>query len=364
MEETKIKIRNKILLHTIVVLVICIIYTTIFVSDTYARYLKTYDYVDKISFVGDIYPREGITAKAYDEGGIDRVVHTSYQKIINESDLLVGNLECAITDNKDAVASKSFTFRIEPKHTKILSDAKIDVVTLANNHSMDYGKDALIDTINNLNKYNISYFGVGDNTLDAIKPLEKYINGRRYLFFAGSGVVPDHNWFATNDTFGMSNGYHAEEICNSIKKEKKKDPNCICIAYMHWGEEKNLNITERQESVGKKLVDAGADLVIGSHPHIFQKIEYYNNVPIIYSMGNFIYGETETNTLILTAYFDYNENDNKILYIKIDPGFSGREMVKLDAYKNEREENVYNLLVNSPTCEIYDGVYIREKLAK
>lgn len=320
--------------------------------------------LDIISFVGDIYPSDNQVGKAYEKSGdINNVIDKYMLNTINQSDYTVGNLECAISD-RGTPFDKKYTFRIQPKYTEIIKKAGIDLLTLANNHTLDYGEEALKDTMKNLQKYDIEYMGAGDNTKEASALVEKNINGRKYLFFTASMVAPTHKWFATEDKFGLSNGYYLYDVYDNIKKAKEEDENVICIVYMHWGEEKSLVSDISQRKAAEILVKAGADLIVGSHSHTFQNIEYINHVPVIYSLGNFIYGATVTDTLILSAYFIYDDNNDREIALKITPGISGRETVKTLPYKKDRDLKVLDFLKTSNTCRIDKDLYIGEILSR
>ncbi|MCQ2609406.1 MAG: CapA family protein [Lachnospiraceae bacterium] len=354
-----LKLNNILVKYLLIVVTFCV--TTIFFYDTVeARYRWVRDNDETISFVGDIYQKAANVKKAYNrEGGINNVVHSSYKKILNNSDYVMGNLECCISNETESF-DKQFTFRVDPLYKNIIKEAGIDLVTVANNHSLDFGKKALKDTLKNLEDTGVSYVGVGDDEKKAREPFVKEINGRRYVIYAASAVAPTHEWFAIKDSFGINNGYNSEAVCNEIRKRRKKEPDSIIIIYMHWGEEKEEFPSKMQREYAMKMVDAGCDLILGSHPHVFQNIEYYKNVPIIYSLGNFIYGDTSTDTMVLDATFDFSVDGEKRIYLKINPGTSGFERVVLLGYKKERDEKVQELMTKCPMCKIDEYGYIIE----
>ena len=127
---------------------------------------------------------------------------------------------------------------------------------------------------------------------------------------------------------------------------------------MHWGRELETVSNTWQKQYARRIVDAGADLVVGSHPHIVQEIEYYKNVPIVYSLGNFIYGGTMRDTMLVTATFDYSIDKNGQLQLIIYPGISSYERVKKDWNKDEIAAKIKELQDKSSTCYIGDNGYV------
>lgn len=310
---------------------------------------------DVFCFAGDVYlskkPRT-----AYDEKGIEGIIDESYRKILDASDFNVANLECSITDDTENAEDKTFTFALPTKYAKVFKEVGFDLFTLANNHICDYGTDAMLNTIKTLDENEIIHIGAGKNVDEAKRAYIKEIEGKRYAFLSASSVLPNDNWKASYDKAGVFNGYDIRELCEEIRSVKPYVDKVI--VYMHWGRELETVSNTWQKQYARRIVDAGADLVIGAHSHTLQEIEYYKNVPIVYSLGNFIYGGTMRDTMLLTATFDYSIDKNGSLQLQIYPGVSNYEKVRRDWNKEVIKGKYTELQNKSSTCYIGDNGYI------
>jgi poly-gamma-glutamate synthesis protein (capsule biosynthesis protein) len=207
-----------------------------------------------------------------------------------QADLSVINLESPFLKNSNyQVLTGSFSFKANPLSIKGLKLAGIDLVTLANNHTINQGKQGIIDTINILDENNISHIGAGLNISEARKPAIVNINGDKYAFL--SYAYPNDYSVATNNRHGLAN-MKEEEMINDIKnlKNLKNPPNFI-IVIMHAGTEYTTKPNWQQKEFAHLAIDSGADMVVGHHPHWPQIYEIYNGSPIIYSLGNLIFDQ-------------------------------------------------------------------------
>ena len=318
---------------------------------------------DVFCFAGDVFLSKKPIA-AYDEKGLDGIIDESYLKILKNSDLNIANLECSITDNIENAEDKTFTFALPTKYVKPITEIGIDLFTMANNHSLDYGANAMLNTIKVLNDNKILHIGAGKNIEEAKRAYIKEIDGKRYAFLAASAVLPSDNWKATETRVGVFDGYDIRELCEEIKIVKPYVDKVI--VYMHWGRELETVSNTWQKQYARRIVDAGADLIIGSHSHIVQEIEYYKNVPIVYSLGNFIYGGTMRDTILVTATFDYSVDKAGQLQLQIFTGISSYERVKKDWNKDEIAAKIKELQDKSSTCYIGDNgiVFTMEQVAE
>jgi len=191
----------------------------------------------------------------------------------NEHDLVVGNLEGPISDHqtiyKEKLNLEQYTFTFDPKVTKKLYDANIRLVFLDNNHISNFGNSGIEQTLDNLIKNNISYFG---NPYDR-KILSYKIKDIKFSFMS-------YNQFIRPD---------ANETIKNIKEAQNNSD--YIVVYTHWGEEYFKKPNEQQINLAHSFVDAGADLVIGTHPHVIQSKEIYKDKYIYYSLGNFIFDQ-------------------------------------------------------------------------
>ncbi len=211
--------------------------------------------------------------------------------ILQNADLTFCNLEGPIAKNGVKEEGKEFTFKTEPKAAEGLANAGFDVVSLANNHIMDYGADALFETIEHLEKNNIKDIGAGKDLSSSRKPALFEVNGVTIAFLAYAFTFPLH-FYAEPDKPGSAPGV-SEFIERDIKKAKKK--NDIVIVSFHWGAELMTEPKEYQIKIGHSAIDWGAAIVLGHHPHVLQGIEIYNKGLIAYSLGNFAFGSYSKN---------------------------------------------------------------------
>jgi len=187
--------------------------------------------------------------------------------IFTESDLTIGNFEGTLTD-ETRHGGKNFNFRAPPEFVMSLIFGGFDVVTLANNHSLDYFEKGYNDTIDTLDSAGIASFGNARNTIVEV-------NGINVGFFG---------FMAWADT-----GTHRNNITSAIDDLKSRGAELI-IAYFHWGVETHYRPSATQRNLGRFTIDSGADLVLGAHPHVIQGIEIYNGRNIVYSLANFSFG--------------------------------------------------------------------------
>lgn len=271
----------------------------------------------QLLFAGDILLSSHVMM-AYDKSGsMEGVLDEGYRGEISSADIFMANQEFPFSDRGTAAPDKQFTFRLPPSKVSLMNEIGVDIVTLANNHSLDYGTDALVDTCTALDGAGIKYVGAGPN-MERAKQLEKIEVNRKTIGFLGaSKVYPDTNWVAGSNKPGMVSGYDPTILLEEIKKAKESCD--YLVVYVHWGVERDEKPQEHQRILGKQIIDAGADLVIGSHPHVLQGIEYYNGKPICYSLGNFIFGSSIPKTALMRAQVDFDQGSTTLSLV---PGTS------------------------------------------
>lgn len=281
------------------------------------------DPVVHLLFSGDVYFSSHVLTAYDNAGGIHGVLAEAYRDEISRADIYMANQEFPFSDRGTPAPDKQFTFRVPPERVSMMHELGIDIVTIANNHTLDYGTDALVDTCTTLENAGIPYVGAGAN-MDRAKQLETIeVRGRTIGFLAASRVYPDTSWVANSKKPGMVSGYDPSIL---IKEIEAAGEYCdYLVVYMHWGIERDEKPQEYQRTLGRQLIDAGADLVIGSHPHVLQGIEYYQGKPIVYSLGNFIFGSSIPKTALLRADVDLEQNQVKLSLV---PGTSGAGFTK------------------------------------
>lgn len=249
-----------------------------------------------IVFAGDIYISPYVEEN-YKSAGISGVVSQQLLEEMKQADIAMANQEFPFSTGGTKAPDKQFTFRVDPLYTSILTELGIDTVTLANNHALDYGAEALIDTFEALNGAEIAYIGAGEDRERAMQPWIIESGQRSYGFLAASRVIPVIDWDVENQQPGMFCTYDSQLLCKAIKESKQ---NCdFLTVYVHWGVEKDDIPQDYQRQLAEDYIDAGADLVVGAHPHVLQGIEYYRGKPIVYSLGNFIFNQEIASTVLL-----------------------------------------------------------------
>ena len=225
-----------------------------------------------------------------------QIVFAGVQSVLDSADVLVGNLECAIT-NRSQPVQKSFNLKAPLQAAKALSLGGFDLLSQANNHAMDYGSAGLVDTQDALRQYDIATVGAGQDAVAAHAPVIIERNGLRMAFLAYVDVLPEksgfdpHTWAATATSPGVA-WADPEQIKADVQAAKLQAD--VVIVLLHGGIEITdviNNISANQRLEAHTAIDAGAALVIGSHPHVLQQIERYHGGLIAYSLGNFVFDQ-------------------------------------------------------------------------
>ena len=281
-------------------------------------YNKKYDSMDNVtivkskdvstlSFVGDVSLADNwFIAPKYDErGGIEGVLSEDILSIMKNSDLMVANSEFTVSTRGNKLPNKLYTFRAKPERLSIYSEMGVDMVTLANNHVFDYGEDAFLDMLDSFDKYKIPYIGAGHNIEEAKKPYYFIINGYKFAFVSATRaekfiMTPG----ATEESYGVFRCYDPTLMINTIKELRSESDYVIPI--IHFGKEDSHELEDEQISSARAYIDAGADVVVGHHAHTLQGVEIYNNRPIIYNLGNFLFNDLEVDTAIFQIRIDKN----------------------------------------------------------
>ena len=208
--------------------------------------------------------------------------------LLHASDLALGNLETALTQSSQPWIAKKYQFRNPPTPVATaLKQAGIDIVSLANNHSMDYGPQGLLDTIAALRQQRIHYHGAGMNLAAARQPvIITLANGQTIGFLAYSNTFPKEFW-ADDNRPGTAFG-HAEHVRADVQALVQQNIDIIVVSF-HWGREKTTELRAYQPMLAHTAIDAGADAVIGHHPHVVQAVEQYKSGVILYSLGNYTF---------------------------------------------------------------------------
>jgi poly-gamma-glutamate capsule biosynthesis protein CapA/YwtB (metallophosphatase superfamily) len=261
-----------------------------------------------ISFVGDIM-LAGAVGKKASERGTEHLL-ASVGDVLQRDDLTLGNLECAVA-RRGAPQEKEFTFRADPDLLAGLARGGIDAVSLANNHALDYGRAALLDTLAHLREAGIAAAGAGADLDAASRPTILSVGDKKIAFIAASRVLPTAGWYAAPDRPGIAPAYDPARLLHEIGTARRDAD--LVVVYVHWGEEGATIPATYQRTLARRCVDAGADLVVGAHPHVLQGFEYYKGKLIAYSLGNFLFRSQAQATAILQTTFAENRSPTAVV---------------------------------------------------
>lgn len=254
-------------------------------------------------------------------------------EILNNDDLTIANLEGTFTD-ATVRANKRFTFKGPSNYTDILLSGSVEAVNLANNHTYDYLNQGYEDTIEALDETTLKYFGNGIYSIIEV-------NGKTI------GLCGIKGWDKTSACKEIDNAMAYFYECNTDLE----------IFSFHWGEERVYKQNSTQEAIARYAVDAGADLVLGHHPHVLQGIEEYNGKYIVYSLGNFVFGGNrnpdDKDTMIFQITFKYENNELVDTVINIIPT-SLSSVSNINDYQpkileGEEKEKVLKKILDSST---------------
>lgn len=259
-----------------------------------------------ISFVGDVSLADNwYIMPKYDERNkkVYGILSEEVVEIMTTSDIMVANNEFTISDRGEKMPGKYYTFKGSPERLSIYEEMGVDLVTLANNHIYDFGEVAFNDALDALEKYKIPYIGAGRNIEEAKRPYYYIIGGYKIAFVNATRaekiiLTPE----ATATTGGVLRCYDPTEFLNVISTAKKNSD--YVIALVHWGKEDSTELEQVQLDTSKQYLDAGADIIIGSHAHTLQGIDFYNNKAIIYNLGDFIFNNETKDTGIFQLKID------------------------------------------------------------
>ncbi len=213
--------------------------------------------------------------------------------MLEEADVIFANLEAPFTTGGHPFPKK-YNFRVPPKMAEVLKAGGINLVSLANNHILDYGVEGLTETLETLKQWGIYFVGAGLDLQEARKPAILSIGDQKIGFLAYSLTFPEEFW-ATDSTAGTCFPFH--HFVFQDVQDLKKEVDWVIIS-CHWGQELMDRPKPYQITLAHQLIDAGADVILGHHPHVIQGIEIYRGKPIVYSLGNFIFGSYSENAKV------------------------------------------------------------------
>lgn len=224
--------------------------------------------------------------------------------LLSSADLAMVNLETAITERGEPVAGKAFHFRSPAESFLALEAAGVDVVTMANNHALDYGPVGMADTFDAIASSRVAVVGIGHNASEAYRPYRRVINGQRVAIFGAvdwlePALVP--SWTATANQPGLAFSINPRPLLDAVAAVRPEVE--TLIVFMHWGVEQTHCASEEQSSLAQSLLSAGADIIVGSHAHRVFGAGNIGGAFVAYGLGNFVYwredGESGSSGVLL-----------------------------------------------------------------
>lgn len=259
----------------------------------------------RLTFVGDIMlartPGQAV------EAGLDPFAGTA--TAIDQGDLTIGNLECVVATVGQRVP-KSYNFRCHPRILPYLAQ-HFDAVSVANNHSGDFGKEAFVEGLDLLTESKVTPFGGGRNEAEAYQPVILTKNGWRVALIGVDGVELT-SYAAEAETPGVA-WLYPERIAEIVKAVRPEAD--LVVVLPHWGYEYHFGHAQEHEEMAHLWLESGADMVVGTHPHVIQPIHAYNGKLIAYSLGNYVFDDFKD----VSAELDEPSRLSWILHVTVEP---------------------------------------------
>lgn len=237
------------------------------------------------------------------------------RELTSGADVAVVNLEGPIS-SRGKIYGSIYSFRADPRAVEGLLYAGIDVVSLANNHTGDYGPDALLDTLALLDRNGIGVVGGGVTETEAAKPYVVSINGLKIAFIGVTALAP--GWLTRAGSLPAVMSLDEPALVNAIAQARVDGADMVAVL-LHWGNEYETKHTKEQGVFARKLIDRGVTMVIGHHPHVVQEVEMYGGGVIAYSLGNFVFDQNFSADTAQGLLLEIGIQDKKITRVKEIP---------------------------------------------
>jgi poly-gamma-glutamate capsule biosynthesis protein CapA/YwtB (metallophosphatase superfamily) len=256
------------------------------------------------AFGGDIHFEKRIAQVLDTNPG---AVLAGVRPVLAAADVAMANLETAITTRGTPAPGKEFTFRAPPQAFTALAAGGLDVVSVANNHGLDYGPVGLTDTLAAAHAAGFPVVGIGNNAAEAFAPWTTTVKGQRIAVFGVTHVLDDNlrsAWTATDARPGLASAYETDRLVAAIRTARAEAD--TVVVYIHWGTEGQTCPNGAQPGMARTLVGAGADIVVGGHAHRLQGAGRMGEAFVAYGLVNFVFYQdsgpaTDTGVLTVTA---------------------------------------------------------------
>ncbi len=314
-----------------------------------------------LAFTGDVLldPSYAIYTAYRNRGEVlEKCISPDLLERMRAADVLMINNEFPFSDRGMPAADKTYTFRAKPDSVQLLKEMGVDIAGIANNHAFDYGMDAFLDTMDVLSAADIPYVGGGHDINEAAKPVYLYAAGMKIAIVAATQIERmgnPHSMAATEERAGMLRCWPDVEKVTEVLKEAKANSDYV-ILFIHWGTEKEVDPDWCQNQQAPELTKAGADIIIGSHPHILQPVSIMNGVPIVYSTGNFWFNSKTLDSCLI----ELTLSDKKMKSLRFVPCLQSGSAVK-ELHEAEAKRLIQYMRDISPDAEIDDEGYISFK---
>ncbi|MCR5126529.1 MAG: CapA family protein [Lachnospiraceae bacterium] len=273
-----------------------------------AEHIYTVDTAEEgkitFAFAGDILfdPGYAIYSKYRQNGCVlENCISPDLLGRMRDADVCIVNNEFPYSKGGSPCEGKTYTFRADPSSVEILKNMGVDIAGVANNHAFDYGLQAFEDTLTTLADANIPYAGGGRNLEEAKKPIYVLAGGMKIGIVCATQIErynSPHSKAATDTQAGLLRSF--PDINMTLDAIRTAEANSdFVILLIHWGTELEVEPDWAQNEQLPKFLEAGADAVIGAHPHILQQVAYKSGVPVVYSMGNFWFNSKTLDTCLI-----------------------------------------------------------------
>lgn len=271
-------------------------------NNIYAKPNKT-EGVVTLGFAGDILfdDEYAIMANLLKRGAaIENAISETLLAKMRDVDIMMINNEFPYTDRGTPTEGKTYTFRADTSTVSYLDDMGVDIVSVANNHAYDFGEVGFLDTLDTLSGAHIPCVGGGRNLEEAASPVY-FISGDIKIAFVAATQIerldnPDTKG-ATENSPGVFRCLNPEKLYETVAFAKQNSD--FVVAFIHWGTENTAEPDWAQLEQAPEIARAGADLIIGVHSHCLQGIQYYDDVPVVYSLGNFLFNSKTLDTCMI-----------------------------------------------------------------
>ena len=238
-----------------------------------------------VTFTGDVLLDRGVRAKISADG-VEKLFSPSVDSLFALSDVVVGNLECPVTDIRTPM-QKIYIFRGDPEWLPVLRQHGFTHLNMANNHTVDQGRRGLLDTRRRVEEADMVPIGAGTTMDEAAQPVLLAEAPRRVWMLASLRLALENYAYLPSRPCVSQESFEA--LLGRVRQLRDSDPGSYIVVSLHWGGENTMHPLLQQVVDAHRLIDAGADILIGHHPHTLQDMEVYHGKHIFYSIGNFIF---------------------------------------------------------------------------